>query len=282
MNNLFKTVVALCVALMTVPAVQAQIAPLKPRDEVIDPYHLFITWYKTTNLVFPYAIKSVDRGSQDILAQKAKNTDNVLQVKAGRTGFDQTNLTVITADGKLYSYVLDYVDTPTVLNVSFDDHSRWNRRAFFSEHAINEAQVNEEAQRALADSPTVKRLSDKSGGVRFRLDGIYVSGEIMYLRFGIANHSDIDYDISQLRMSIRDQKKVRRTATQEIEIEPLLTFHTAERITGNSERELVYAVPKFTIPDKKYLAIQLMEVNGGRTIELSVHNKTIVKAKLIK
>ena len=282
MNNLFKTVVAFFVALMTVPAVQAQIAPLKPRDEVIDPYHLFITYYKTTNLVFPYAIKSVDRGSQDILAQKAKNTDNVLQVKAGRNAFDQTNLTVITADGKLYSYVLDYVDTPTVLNISFDDHSKWNRRAFFSEHAINQAQVNEEAQKVLATSPTVKRLSDKSGGVRLRLDGIYVSGEIMYLRFGIANHSDIDYDISQLRMSIRDQKKVRRTATQEMAIEPVFTLNTADRITGNSERELVYAVPKFTIPDKKYLAIQLMEVNGGRTIELSVHNKTIVKAKLIK
>ena len=75
MNNLFKTVVAFFVALMTVPAVQAQIAPLKPRDEVIDPYHLFITYYKTTNLVFPYAIKSVDRGSQDILAQAVKVRD---------------------------------------------------------------------------------------------------------------------------------------------------------------------------------------------------------------
>jgi conjugative transposon TraN protein len=282
MNNLFKTAVILCASVLAVPAVQAQIAPLKARDEVIDPYHLFITYYKTTNLVFPYAIKSVDRGSLDILAQKAKNTDNVLQVKAGRTAFDQTNLTVITADGKLYSYVLDYVDTPTILNVSFDDHSRWNRRAFFSEHAINEAQVTEEARKAATAGPTVRRLGDKAGGMSFRLDGIYVSGELMYLRFGITNRSDIDYDISQLRMSIRDQKKVRRTATQELEIEPVLTLNAADRITGNSERELVYAVPKFTIPDKKYLAIQLMEVNGGRTMELSVHNKTVVKAKLIQ
>lgn len=282
MNTLFKTAVTLCAALTVVSAVQAQIAPLKPRDEVIDPYHLLITYYKTTNLVFPYAIKSVDRGSQDILAQKAKNTDNVLQIKAGTPGFEQTNLTVITADGKLYSYVLDYVDTPAVLNISFDDHSRWNRKAFFSEHAINEAQVTEEAQKAATASPSVRRLKDKAGGIGFRLDGIYVNGGIMYLRFCITNRSDIDYDISQLRMSIRDQKKVRRTAAQELEIDPVLTLNATDKIAGNSERELVFAVPKFTIPDKKYLAIQLMEVNGGRTMELSVHNKTVVKAKLIQ
>src|SRR5690349_24921209 len=38
----------------------------------------------STSLIFKNSIKSVDRGSQDILAQKAKDVENVLQVKADR------------------------------------------------------------------------------------------------------------------------------------------------------------------------------------------------------
>ncbi|MGO1869298.1 MAG: DUF4138 domain-containing protein, partial [Sphingobacterium sp.] len=37
---------------------------------------------KTSNLIFPYGIISVDRGDQAIMVQQAKGVDNVLQVKA--------------------------------------------------------------------------------------------------------------------------------------------------------------------------------------------------------
>jgi len=53
-------------------------------------------------------------------------------------------------------------------------------------------------------------------------------------------------------------------------------------VKGQSEHVFVFAVPKFTIPDKKYLTIQLMEKNGGRHLELKIHDKTVVKARLIK
>lgn len=36
-----------------------------------------------------------------------------------------------------------------------------------------------------------------------------------------------------------------------------------------------------TIPDKKYLKIELQEQNGGRGLELEVRNKTILKARKI-
>ena len=76
----------------------------KNRLSKIEPDSLTIVYSKTTNIVFPYAIKSVDRGSQDILVQKAKGLENMLMIKAAQKGFSQTNLTVVTADGKLYSF----------------------------------------------------------------------------------------------------------------------------------------------------------------------------------
>src|SRR3954470_1354464 len=86
---------------------------------IIEPYPLKITLNKTTNLIFPYAIKSVDRGSADVLAQKAKGVENILLVKAARENFPETNLSVITADGKLYSFVLNYISNPPAINLSF-------------------------------------------------------------------------------------------------------------------------------------------------------------------
>jgi hypothetical protein len=44
----------------------------------------------------------------------------------------------------------------------------------------------------------------------------------------------------------------------------------------------VIALPKFTIPDGKYLSIQIMEKNGGRNLFLKVRNRKIMKAESIK
>ena len=62
---------------------------LRNEMSTIEPFHLNITYSKTTHLLFPFAIISIDRGSKDILAQKAKGVENVLQIKAAKPDFDQ-------------------------------------------------------------------------------------------------------------------------------------------------------------------------------------------------
>jgi conjugative transposon TraN protein len=256
---------------------------IEDKASVIEPYHLTIAYFKTSNLIFPYAIKSVDRGSEEVLAQKARGVENILQVKAAKKGFDETNLTVITADGKLYSYILNYADNPARLNLQFGnlDKSGNDTDALFSFTNHNEAETRADAAQVTAEKRTVHGIKDKKYAMRFKLNGLFVRGDVMYYQIKIANRSNINYDIDQLRFFIRDQKKSKRTATQEIEIKPLYVQNDTAAITGQSERILVFALPKFTIPDKKYLAIQLMEKNGGRHLNMQVHNRTIVKAKLL-
>ena len=84
----------------------------------IESYKLEVTYNKTTNLVFPAAITSVDRGSQDILVQKATGVENILRVKADVKDFTETSLSIITADGKLYSFIVNYVKQPAYLNIN--------------------------------------------------------------------------------------------------------------------------------------------------------------------
>ena len=246
---------------------------------LIEPYILPITFYKTTNLIFPYAIKSVDRGSRDILAQKAKGVENILQVKAGKRGFEQTNLTVITADGKLYSYILNYTDTPNVLNIRFTNNKETPPQAFFSNAVANEAQVQADAERVVTEKRNIHGIKDKSYGIKVKMDGLYIKDDVLFCRINLQNHSDVSYGIDQLRFYIRDQNKSKRTASQELEISPLYVKGETALVAGKTEKVFVFALPKFTIPEKKYLAIEFMEKGGGRNLQLSASNRVIVRAK---
>lgn len=253
---------------------------IEAKASVIEPYHLGIAYFKTTNLMFPYAIKSVDRGSKDVLAQKAKGVENILQIKAGRKNFDETNLTVITADGKLYSYVLHYADDPSALNIRFGKGlDSDGPETFFSQAATNEADIHSNAVKVAGKERTVRWVKDKSYGMKLRLEGLYINDDIMYYQVLVRNRSNINYDIDQYRFFIRDQKKSKRTASQELELKPLYVYNDTATIAGQSERIFVFALPKFTIPDKKYLNIQVMEKNGGRYLELKVGNPAIIKSK---
>ncbi len=245
---------------------------------VIVPYPLYIGYDKTTNLIFPYTIISVDRGSINILAQKAKNVENILQIKAGKKGFEETNLTVITADGKFHSFLLNYAERPSVLNLDFNTPKHSMQNAFFSPDIFNEKELREYSKAAAVEKKKIRGIKDKAFGICFTLNGLFIHDNIMLLRFNIANETNINYDIDQLRLYIRDQKKSKRTATQEIEISPVLVHNNTAKITGQSDNTIVLVVPKFTIPDKKYLAVQLMEKDGGRHLELHVKNRKITKA----
>ena len=248
--------------------------------KAIEPYHMSVAFSKTTNIIFPYSIVSVDIGSQDVLAQKAKGVENILQIKAAKERFPQTNISVITADGKLTSFLVDYAEQPSVLNLSLVTEERKNLACILSE-TVNEGEVQKYVKLAWVSKEKIRSIKDKRFGINMKLNGLFIHENIMYLRISIANKTNINYDIDQLRFYIRDQKKAKRTATQELELKPVYVKDSTSVIVGQTEKVLVYAFPKFTIPDKKYLAIELMEKNGGRHLKIKVRNKTIVQAKLL-
>src|SRR5262245_37865338 len=67
---------------------------------------------KTISLVFPAPVSHVDRGTKDVLVQTVKEANNILLVKAAQPGFAETNLTVITSDGGLYHFLVNYCKEP--------------------------------------------------------------------------------------------------------------------------------------------------------------------------
>src|SRR3546814_19550304 len=99
----------------------------------------------------------------------------------------------------------------------------------------------------------------------------------MYYQLELSNDSHIGYDIGQVRVYIRDKRKAKRTASQELELQPLFIQGNTQRIDGMSSQSKVVAVDQYNIPDKKYLAIHVLEGNGGRNLDSWSGNTAIIK-----
>ncbi|MFD2943312.1 conjugative transposon protein TraN [Flavobacterium notoginsengisoli] len=243
--------------------------------------NLQIACSKTTSIVFPYAVKSLDKGSADVLVQKAKGVENIILVKAARQHFVQTNLTVVTADNRLYVFMLNYEETCPDLNVKADYSYAVNESVLFSKENDNQKQIEQYAGLALSKKKSVSGLNCARFEMSLRVSGIFIHQDVLFFRLVLGNRSRINYDIDQLRFFIRDQRKSKRTASQEIELLPLYCTSLLTTVPDKSEVTLVYALSKFTIPEKKYLTIQLIEKNGGRQIEVDIKNRDIMNLDIL-
>ncbi len=246
-------------------------------------YNLEISSTKTSNIIFPYAIVSVDRGSKDILAQKAAGVENILQVKAAKDSFVQSNLSVVTADGKLTTFMVSYSVNPSSINLSLDPNAKARENnIFLPKESVNEAEVRKYADFVLQNKEYSPSNGKENSGIVLNLRGLFIKDGVLYFQFKITNWSNIGYNIDQFRFYIRDQKRATRTASQEVEVIPFYVNKEPEQVLGKSVDMYVFALPKFTIPDQKYLAIQLMEKDGGRHVDLKVSNRQILKARPLR
>src|SRR5690348_9960629 len=73
------------------------------------------TTNKMTNLIFPAPIQTAVKVSRDILVQKVHGVANVIELKAARPEFPETNLSVYGKDGQVYSFIVRYARDSTVL-----------------------------------------------------------------------------------------------------------------------------------------------------------------------
>ncbi len=237
---------------------------------------LEVAYSKTTTLVFPFQVINVDRGSQDILAQKAKGTDNVVQVKAAQQDFEDTNLTVITSDGQLYCFSLCYNEFPEAAAFTFASGKEQGTISFSGgQHDAQE--IASFSEMALHEKRGKANVSESAYGIRLEITGLYIHGDLIYYRVMVINATPISYDIGGLRFFVRDQKRSKRTASQEVEILPMSAHPEVNKIAAFSQALVVYALPKFTIPDKKKLIVELTEASGGRHLQLKLSNKKAAK-----
>jgi len=244
----------------------------------LTPRELQVSCSFTTNLVFSEPILTVDLGSRELLAQRAAGVQNILQVKASREDFQQTNLTVITQDGLLHSFLVNYADHPAAINITVTNDTAMPTGLIFSGSKVPPLELRENIHWVRHTNQRPLHLKKERNDITLSLDGVFIQKNRMYFRFRLFNASHIAYDIDQFRLFLRDVKRPKRTAIQEVELFPEFVEGEQEKLLGHIQQTLVFVVPKFTVPKGKYLSVELMEASGGRNIELFVKNRHILKA----
>lgn len=219
---------------------------------------------KTTSLIFPFPVRHVDRGTKDLLVEPVKEAGNILLVKAASQKFPETNLSVVTEDGSVYSFRVSYEANPSAFVLHVPVQNETTPATYAND---------------IADNPrTMHGIKNSKWDMNAKVIGIYIKGNVIYYQLRLENKSNIDYGIDFLRFYIRDKKKAKRTANQENELKPLYEAGNISQVKAGSSNTIVAALKKFTIPDAKYFAIQIIEKNGGRHLLLKVNNNKIIKA----
>jgi hypothetical protein len=68
---------------------------------------------------------------------------------------------------------------------------------------------------------------------------------------------------------------------QEMELQPLYVAGNLTHVKSNAKNTIVVALQKFTLADRKFLAIEVHEKNGGSHLLMKLNNKKIIKAKIL-
>ncbi len=262
-----------------------------PNGRVVLPYGLEVTFEKTVHLIFPAAIRYVDLGSQNIIAGKADDAENVLRVKAAVREFEETNMSVICEDGSFYAFNVKYADEPEKLSIEMKDFLSPTEGRLPSNRAdIYFKELGSESPILVKlimksiyqnDKRTIKHVGAKQFGMRFLLRGLYAHNGLLYFHVRMDNESNMPYAVDFITFKVVDKKVAKHTAIQERILQPLRAFHQVMWIGAGRSERIVFALEQFTLSEDKQLEVTLYERNGSRTLTFYVEPEDLLLTKKI-
>lgn len=253
----------------------------------IAPYEIEVTFDKTSHIIFPSGIRYVDLGSDNIVAGKAQDADNVLRVKASVQCFEnETNFSVITDDGHFYGFNVYYSEAPQILSHNLDKGIRLTERLGsgsirFEEQGSTPASLIGLVMEALyeKDKKLFKHTSTESYGITFSLKGIYIHNGKYYFYTELKNATNVPFIPDYIKFKIIDRKVAKRTVMQQRTVEPLRSYRPLLPVQGNSNERNIFLLDVFTLTKGQAVEIEVVERNGGRGQVLTVKASELVKAQ---
>jgi len=118
----------------------------------------------------------------------------------------------------------------------------------------------------------------QSEGMELGVQGIYLQDSLLWIALRWRNHSPIGYQPDYCRWVVRDRRSFKRTAEQELVLEPVYK-PALVAIAGDSVVGQWTAFRPFALAKDKELVLEVGERNGGRTLELVIHHQELLKAK---
>lgn len=285
-----KTIIKyMLLCLLTVNTVNAQEnnKSINLSNAEVTPYKIELTQNKTTHILFPSSIEYVDLGSSEIIANKVEATSNVLRLKTVKEAISSTNFTVITNDGKYYSFNASYNEEPMLLSYDLTKFEKQNSKQQ-SEVLFKDLGKTAPSLAYLLMKAIIKKnkkelnIKSKTYGVEARLKSIYTQDGKLYFHISITNKSNLPYEVEYISFKIKDRRTSKRTTIQEVSLKPIRIYSDFQTISSHSKQDNVFMLDQFTLSDKQVLLIEIKEKSGVRNQLLKAKSSDILKSKQIK
>ena len=257
-------------------------------------YPISISDVKTVHVIFPSKIREVDTGTPNIFVQITESFDNVLRVKGiNLTEKEETNITILTEDGGLYSFLATYAKNPEILNINIGNNA--SKDALMSkdlginaftktellEEKLEQSMVNidNNTNLALKAKNFIKNVGVKTQNMSALLKGIYNASDIQYYKVVIYNNSEVSYQMDFVKLYIKDVAQLSKVAMQSEELPIIKMLPVQTYIPGNTSVTYVFSTKMKTLPIDKTLEIEIYEKNGGRHLRFPIDNVVLTKSK---
>ncbi|MDR4953648.1 conjugative transposon protein TraN [Chryseobacterium sp. ES2] len=254
----------------------------------LEPFRIQVTYNKTSHLIFPTSIRYVDLGSDFLVANKAEPIGNVLRVKSAVRDFEEeTNFSVITEDGKFYSFEASYSSYPEILSYDLVKLQRGMERQYadvlFEDLKGSSTSLTWLIMESLYNKSnrTIKHIVSKSYGIEFSVRALHVNDSKFYFTLQVKNQSNVGYAIEWVNFKIVDKKNLKRTVVQDKILEKVRTYFPERIIADHSDSKGIYMLDQFTLLKDQVLEIEILEKNGGRHLKVQLENEDLVHARLI-
>ncbi|MFP2994349.1 DUF4138 domain-containing protein [Spongiivirga sp. MCCC 1A20706] len=235
----------------------------------------------TMALFFPSDIKQGITGSEYFVFTYNREKEQNLGLLKAVKG-EPSNLLVITTDGKVYSYILEYaehLENPNrfiSVQESIGDAQRHPKEEVLAEDDMdvnisvnNSPELLRRSCESLLNLPEEKHISKKEEGIVLSLKNLKYHGDNVFLQFEIENKSRVRFDFDYLKIFKVNGNQKRNASYQELPLEPVYVHNIPSQILPNTKVKMVYVVPKFTIAKNEKIAAQLQELGTTRKVILS-------------
>jgi conjugative transposon TraN protein len=243
---------------------------------------LYIRENITIHFTSPEPIQYVDISNKDLVGDLP--LDNVFRIKMqADSGVDgknsQQDLGVVTIIGQKFiaQYDLQYAsanqELPTLLEIVPENmHPLDIGVAQLTQNELREFSLNAYKRKAKKSN-----LYSSRYGITGNVNHIHILEDYIFLDITFTNASNLKFDIDQIRFKVEDQKIVKATNIQAIEMEPVFTLF--EKETFKRKYRNIYVLQKFSFPNNKVLSIELTEKQlSGRTLLLEIDYIDLLRA----
>ena len=233
---------------------------------------------KNVALFFPNPIMQAITGSDNFVFTYNREKEQYFGLLQAQPGVE-SNLLVLTSDGKIFSYILKYNRELKTLNRFIREQEsigteipiakNISKIPLYEGNYENRATFFEKFSRFLLNRNFKTLVSKNENGIILRLNEMVYQHSEVYLLMELENKSNIDFEINYLNVFISNSNKQRKSSSQNLVQNPIYKYSFPAIVKSSEVKRFVYVLPKIVLGKNEKLQVELTEKHG-RKIKLKL------------